>query len=222
MADCKRALDEASGDHFRALCTLLTPETFREKDQAFRVRSICGKSVLENLRALSRPGRVAQARRGTREPSRNRESPSPAGRPCAWLARGAVRSPSAPGANLRARSQPGCQVGVGLASRVPSVCPCHPLPPPFISGHPRCRSGWFPQPPAQNLPDCYLAREPEGRSLRRPNLGRSSTGQGRAGMASAGRTIAAPPSARNRCLPKGGKVKGGDDPRRHIAPDPLP
>jgi hypothetical protein len=45
MSDCKRALDDASGDYFQALCTLLTPEMFEEKDQAFRVRSMCGKAV---------------------------------------------------------------------------------------------------------------------------------------------------------------------------------
>lgn len=43
LADCKRALDDAGGDYFQALCALLTPEAFEEKEQAFRVRVACGR-----------------------------------------------------------------------------------------------------------------------------------------------------------------------------------
>lgn len=47
LSDCKQAYDDAEGDFFRALCSLLTAEAFREKDQAFRVRSLCGQSILD-------------------------------------------------------------------------------------------------------------------------------------------------------------------------------
>jgi len=47
ITDCKRALDDAGGDYFQALCKLFTPDAFREKDQAFQVRSMCGKAVLD-------------------------------------------------------------------------------------------------------------------------------------------------------------------------------
>jgi len=47
IADCKRALDGASGDFFQAACQLLTLEAFREKDQAVRVRQMAGKSIID-------------------------------------------------------------------------------------------------------------------------------------------------------------------------------
>jgi hypothetical protein len=47
LSDCMKALDTANGDYFQALCSLLTPDAFREKEQSFRVRSLGDDSILD-------------------------------------------------------------------------------------------------------------------------------------------------------------------------------
>lgn len=47
ISDCKREFDNAKGDYFKAVCALITPELFNEKEKSFRVRSMMGKSILD-------------------------------------------------------------------------------------------------------------------------------------------------------------------------------
>lgn len=51
LGKCKEALESTGGDYYQAVASLLTEERFREKEQAFLVRRMCGDDILDPVTA---------------------------------------------------------------------------------------------------------------------------------------------------------------------------